>query len=107
MESEHGVWINDWRDLSTDKLLAYYGRAEPRDAIDLFFILRGGMSLGECFEALPRKYPVGRANSYHILKSLTYFRDAEKEPTPRMLEPFDWAECKAFFVREAHAIVLP
>ena len=26
---------------------------------------------------------------------------------PRMLEPFDWKECKAFFVREAGSIVLP
>lgn len=40
VKSRHGVWINDWRDLSVDKLLAYYGRAEPRDAIDLFFILQ-------------------------------------------------------------------
>ena len=35
------------------------------------------------------------------------FDDAELEPMPRMLAPFDWAECKAFFVREARAIVLP
>lgn len=37
--SEHGVWVNDWDDLKVDKLLAFYGRAEPRDAIDLYFIL--------------------------------------------------------------------
>jgi hypothetical protein len=36
-----------------------------------------------------------------VLKSLTYFEDAEREPMPRMLEPFDWQECRAFFVREA------
>jgi hypothetical protein len=49
----------------------------------------------------------GRANVYHSLKSLTYFADAEREPMPTMLEPLDWKECKVFFVREAHAIVLP
>jgi hypothetical protein len=37
--SEHGVLVNSYRDLRVDKLLAYYGRAEPRDAIDLYFIL--------------------------------------------------------------------
>jgi hypothetical protein len=42
-----------------------------------------------------------------VLKSLTYFEDAEREPMPAMLEPFDWAECRAFFEREVHAIVLP
>ena len=32
---------------------------------------------------------------------------AEAEPMPRMLQPFDWVECKAFFVREARTLVLP
>jgi hypothetical protein len=40
VKSQYGVGINDWQDLSVDKLLAYYGRAEPRDAVDLFFILQ-------------------------------------------------------------------
>ena len=35
-----GVRVNSWRDLSVDKLLAYYGRAEPRDAVDLHFIMQ-------------------------------------------------------------------
>jgi len=35
-----GVTVNGYQDLMADKLLAYYGRAEPRDAVDLYFILR-------------------------------------------------------------------
>lgn len=38
--TENGTWVNSFRDLKADKLLAYYGRAEPRDAVDLYFILR-------------------------------------------------------------------
>lgn len=38
--SEDKVFINDYHDLRVDKLLAYYGRAEPRDAVDLYFILQ-------------------------------------------------------------------
>ncbi|MDQ3004929.1 MAG: nucleotidyl transferase AbiEii/AbiGii toxin family protein [Chloroflexota bacterium] len=38
--SETGVQVNNYVDLSTDKLLAYFGRSEPRDAIDLYFILQ-------------------------------------------------------------------
>ncbi len=37
--TEYGVQVNDWDDLKVDKLLAFYGRAEPRDAVDLYFIL--------------------------------------------------------------------
>jgi len=99
--------LADIRDIALMKLAAISGRGSRRDFIDLFTILRGGMSLEQCFQRLPEKYGEGRVNTYHVLKSLTYFEDAEREPMPRMLEPFNWAECKSFFVREAHAIVLP
>ena len=38
--SGEGIYVNDYSDLRSDKLLAYFGRAEPRDAIDLYFILQ-------------------------------------------------------------------
>jgi hypothetical protein len=38
--SSEGVFVNDYEDLRVDKLLAYFGRAEPRDAVDLFYILK-------------------------------------------------------------------
>ena len=39
LDTDLGVKVNDYKDLIVDKLLAFFGRAEPRDAIDLFFIL--------------------------------------------------------------------
>lgn len=38
--SDLGIKINDYKDLIVDKLLAFFGRTEPRDAVDLFFILK-------------------------------------------------------------------
>ncbi len=99
--------LADIRDIALMKLIAISGRGSRKDFVDLYTILRGGELLQDFFRLLPDKYGPGRANVYHILKSLTYFEDAEREPPPVMLEPFDWEECKAFFVREAHAIVLP
>lgn len=98
--------LADLRDIALMKLAAISGRGSRKDYIDLYTILRGDLSLEQCFQWLPDRYGEGRVNTYHVLKSLTYFDDAEREPMPHMLEPFDWAECKAFFVREAHAIVL-
>jgi predicted nucleotidyltransferase component of viral defense system len=40
IDSDIGVKVNDYTDLIVDKLLAFFGRAEPRDTIDLFFILK-------------------------------------------------------------------
>ncbi len=99
--------IAELRDIALMKLVAISNRGSRKDFVDLYTILRHEYSLLDYFELLPRKYGSSRMNTYHILKSLTYFSDAENEPMPRMLEPFDWNECKAFFARAAHAIVLP
>ncbi|MDI6809836.1 MAG: nucleotidyl transferase AbiEii/AbiGii toxin family protein [Candidatus Eisenbacteria bacterium] len=40
LESDLGIKVNDYRDLVTDKMLAFFGRVEPRDAVDLFLILK-------------------------------------------------------------------
>jgi hypothetical protein len=95
------------RDIALMKLAAISGRGSRKDFADLYVILQNRPTLEGYFDLLPRKYDARRLNYYHILKSLTYFDDAEAEPMPRMLIPFDWEECKAFFVREARAIVLP
>jgi predicted nucleotidyltransferase component of viral defense system len=34
-----GVMVNDFQDIQADKTLAFFGRAEPRDAVDLYFLL--------------------------------------------------------------------
>jgi hypothetical protein len=97
--------LADVRDIALMKLTAISGRGSRKDFIDLFFILKQPPFLREYFEWLPRKYPPDRVNTYHILKSLTYFDDAEREPMPEMRVPFRWENSKAFFVREARALV--
>jgi hypothetical protein len=95
------------RDIALMKLVAIAGRGSRKDFADLFLILQNPPTLESYFDTLPEKYGASRINTYHILKSLTYFDDAETEPMPHMLVPFDWEECKAFFIRQARAIVLP
>lgn len=99
--------IADARDIALMKLVAIANRGSRKDFVDLYTILRSGPSLRDYLDLLPRKYGAQRVNAYHILKSLTYFEDAEADPLPVLLEPFNWKECKAFFIREAHAIILP
>lgn len=38
--AENQIRINDFQDLAVDKLLAFFGRSEPRDTVDLHFILK-------------------------------------------------------------------
>jgi len=98
--------VADVRDIALMKLVAIINRGSRKDFVDLYCILRRGRSLQEFFAWLPEKYGPARVNEYQLLKSLCFFDDAEQEPQPVMLEPFDWRECKAFFVREARKLVL-
>ncbi|MGQ0720938.1 MAG: nucleotidyl transferase AbiEii/AbiGii toxin family protein [Candidatus Eiseniibacteriota bacterium] len=98
--------VADLTDIALMKLVAVSGRGSRKDFVDLWFILQGGAPLADYFALLPRKYGEGRVNTYHVLKSLTYFEDAEQEPQVATLVPFRWEECTRFFVREAHRVVL-
>ena len=40
LKSDLGIKVNDYKDITVDKFLAFFGRAEPRDAVDLLFILK-------------------------------------------------------------------
>lgn len=51
-----GVLVSDLQDLQVDKLLAFYGRAEPRDAVDLFFIFQNA-SINEILKLAKQKDP--------------------------------------------------
>ena len=46
------------------------------------------------FNKLKDKYPKTDYNETHILKSLVYFADADKQPEPRMHKEVSWEEIK-------------
>jgi len=98
--------IADIRDIALMKLMEIHNRGSRKDFIDLYTVLQGDLLLQDYFTLLPEKYDISRINLYQTLKSLNYFQDAEREPMPVMLVPFRWEECKAFFIRAAHGIVL-
>jgi hypothetical protein len=99
--------VADARDIALMKLVAIMNRGSRKNFVDLYTILRDGPTLRDYLELLPRRCGAGRINPYQVLMSLAFFEDAEQEPMPVMLEPFDWEECRSFFVREARSIVLP
>ena len=61
-----------------------------------------GLSLRETAIAFLARYGVSDADLHHVLRALTYFEDAEKDPVyPRGLTPAQWERIKAFFLAEA------
>ena len=57
--------------------------------------------------AYQERYSVDRTNLYHVLRSLTYFEDADREARmPDGLTQARWEEITSFFRREAPKLTL-
>jgi hypothetical protein len=91
-------------DIALMKLEAISGRGSKKDFIDLYFLLCE-FSLSELFEKYPLKYGIEISNHYHMLKSLTYFEDAEHEPMPLMLEKVLWEQVKNTIADEVKKVM--
>ena len=53
---------------------------------------------------LHRRFQGVDFNTYHLLKSLVYFADAEEEPMPRMIRPAEGRTIKEVLVAEARRL---
>ena len=95
--------IADIADISAMKIAAISERGTKRDFVDLYFILQK-IALNEAFNFYDKKYQKLSSNSVHIKKSLVYFEDAEKDPTPKMIIPVSWGKIKTFFKKEVKNI---
>lgn len=96
-----GLTVGDTRDIASLKLVAVGGCGSRKDFIDLFYYLRQTPGLDEIFAHLEKRDPRIDWNRFHLLKSLTFFDDAEREPMPKMLREVDWDEVKHFFRKTA------
>lgn len=81
-------------DIAAMKIAAISDRGTKRDFIDLYFLL-SHFSLKKILNFYDRKYQNLAANRIHILKSLVYFVDAEKDTKPEMIQAADWEEAKS------------
>jgi len=92
-----GVKIADIRDIGCMKIAAISSRGDKKDFIDLFFISQKIISLEKLLKLFKKKYKNVDYSMTHILKSLVFFEDSEKDPMPQMLIPITWRKVKSFF----------
>ena len=98
------IKVADGRDIGCMKISAISSRGTKKDFIDLYFLCQKAISLRELLELFKKKYKSVDYNMMHILKSLVYFGDAEKDPLPKMISPISWKEVKNFFKAEIKKI---
>lgn len=88
-------------DIAAMKLAALAGRGSRKDFVDLYFYCREGARLEDVFALFQEKYRGLTVDSYHLLRSLTFFEDAEAEAMPDLIQGGSWEEIKAFFRTES------
>ncbi|MGI6702804.1 MAG: nucleotidyl transferase AbiEii/AbiGii toxin family protein [Clostridia bacterium] len=108
LESEkdfYGLLLPSITDIALMKLAAVSHRGAKKDFIDLYSICKTGISVEYLMDLLPRKFPDADINYYHMVKSLSYFDDAEREQMPIMRIQLVWEDVKEFFLDAQNNLV--
>lgn len=91
LKNEDGIRLLSVDDIIPMKLSAIANRGAKKDFFDIYELMKT-YSLSEMLDLFSRKYP--DIAHFHILKSLTYFDDAEVEFDPITLNETDWETVK-------------
>jgi len=75
------------------KLLAVAQRGHKRDLIDVYAILKAGMSLEQMIDCYMAKYRI--KDTFHVLNALVFFGDADRQRMPVLTWNMNWREIKA------------
>lgn len=99
--SYEGVSLAHMHDIAAMKLVAICDRSTKKDYIDLYTLVRSGISFEQMFALYDKKYHAFDANKFTLIKSMTYFQDAELGDMPRMFVPLSWDDVKSFLLSES------
>ncbi len=86
-----GIRLASLRDIAAMKIAAIVNRGTKKDFIDIYYLLEH-FSINDMLDLYCEKYPEG--SLFIVLKSLTYFDDAESDPMPYMFYDISWEEIK-------------
>ncbi len=86
-----GLLLANQKDIAAMKMAAITGRGTKKDFYDIYFLLKQ-FSLKDMLSFYRKKYYDG--SEFMVVKSLTYFTDAEQGEAPMMLLPVTWEEVK-------------
>lgn len=92
-----GIRMLSKEDIAAMKLNAIAGRGSKKDFIDLYFLLQD-FSLKQMLGFYIEKYFDG--SEFMVLKSLSYFEEANSQPQPQMFVDFNWETCKQKIIEE-------
>ena len=96
--TDHMMNILDARDIAVMKIIAVSQRGTKRDFFDLYWYTKNKEPLADVVKRIGFEYPKLQHNYHHIMKSLTYFDDAEEDPEPQIFFEASWEQVKQYFL---------
>lgn len=91
------------KDIAPMKLAAITNRGTKKDFVDLY-LLMNRLSLTKMLSLYRQKYP--QDSDFFVLRSLTYFEDAEQHSNPEMLVTYDWEVIKETIINEVKRLII-
>lgn len=85
------------KDIAAMKINAIEGRGSKKDFIDIYFLLKH-YSIKQILSFYKLKYP--EFSTFRALMSLTYFEDADQQPSPKMYNNVSWDIIKKYIIQQ-------
>jgi predicted nucleotidyltransferase component of viral defense system len=101
VEQIDGIPFSSLPDNAAMKLSALMNRGSKKDFFDVVELI-SHFTLDELFDFFFRKFP--NVNQFALVKSLTWFEDADNDPEPEMLNGQTWEQVKDSIRKEVSAI---
>lgn len=99
---EDGIRLLSIEDIIPMKLSSIVNRGVKRDFYDIYFLLEK-FSVSEMMEFYAQKFQ--NNNNLHVLKSLTYFDDAEMDEEPFLIKQVEWSTVKKTIIGAVKSII--
>jgi len=93
--NEYGIYLASPDDLTCMKLSAIAGRGAKKDFIDLYFLIKYFKPLKIYLDLYSEKFNTRDVG--HVIRSLVYFKDADRHPDVKMLKDLSWNALKRDF----------
>jgi len=101
---DEGVRMLDIKDIAPMKLKAVTQRGSKKDFFDIFFLLEH-LSIEEMLQLFKEKFK--QHEVFHVVKSLSYFMDAENYADPNVFDPaVTWNHVKTTIQKAVKTIIL-
>jgi hypothetical protein len=100
---QENIVLSSLADIGAMKLSAATSRGSKKDFFDIFELLQH-FSLSELLSSYHQKFI--NVDSYHVLRALIYFDDANGQPDPLMLKDYNWETIKSKLVRQIQDYML-